>query len=54
MGEEGLEGVVEAAVPLVPVVGSGAGVEFAGNVAGFEQGRELAVRWEQTFLVATG
>jgi len=52
MGKKGLEGVVEAAVPLVPVVATGAGMEFISEMAIFEEGCELAVGRLQAFLIA--
>ena len=43
VSEERLESVIKPEIPLVPVVSSGAGVEFAGEMTVFEQGSELAI-----------
>ena len=54
VGQKGCEDVVQAAIPLVPVVPAGGFVELAGEPVFAEKCGELAIRWEEAFLIAAG
>jgi hypothetical protein len=47
------EAVLQARIPLIPVVPSGDNVEFLAEMALVEQMSEAAIRWQQTLAVAS-
>src|SRR5215472_16887893 len=44
----------QAAIPLVPIVSAGSGVEFIPEATALEQWGERLVGWKQTFPIAAG